>query len=134
MLWAGWIISGIVLLFLLVDGISKVMLIPAVVEATARIGYPQDLLRPIGIIGLTCGVLYAVPRTALLGAILLTGFLGGAVASPPAPRRSAFQPCPLRGLRRNPRMGRALSAGRSAAGSPATTPRGDGMITRRKSL
>jgi hypothetical protein len=81
MLWAGWIISGVVLLFLLFDGISKVMLIPAVVEATAQIGYPQDLLRPIGIIGLTCGVLYAIPRTALLGAILLTGFLGGAVAS-----------------------------------------------------
>jgi hypothetical protein len=81
MRWTGWIISSIVLLFLLFDGISKLMLIAPVVEATTQIGYPEDLIRPIGIIGLACAVLYAVPRTALLGAILLTGFLGGAVAS-----------------------------------------------------
>jgi hypothetical protein len=79
--WTGWIMSGIVLLFLLLDGISKLMLIAPVVEATAKIGYPVDVIRPIGIIGLVCAILYAVPRTALLGAILLTAFLGGAVAS-----------------------------------------------------
>jgi hypothetical protein len=81
MRWIGWIISSIVLLFLLFDGISKLMLIAPVVEATTQIGYPEDLIRPIGIIGLACAVLYAVPRTAVLGAVLLTGFLGGAVAS-----------------------------------------------------
>jgi len=73
--------SGVVVLFLLLDGASKLMLIAPVVEATTQIGYPVNLVRPIGIIGLVCAVLYAVPRTATLGAILLTGLLGGAIAS-----------------------------------------------------
>jgi hypothetical protein len=81
MFWAGWTMSGVVVLFLLFDGVSKLMLIAPVVEATTQIGYPVDLVRPIGIIGLVCAVLYAVPRTATLGAILLTGLLGGAIAS-----------------------------------------------------
>jgi hypothetical protein len=81
MLWTGWIMSGIVLLFLLFDGISKLMLVLPVVEATTQIGFPQDLVRPIGLIGLACAFLYAVPRTAILGAILMTGLLGGAIAS-----------------------------------------------------
>ena len=81
MYWAGWTMSGVVVLFLLFDGVSKLMLIAPVVEATTQIGYPVDLVRPIGIIGLVCAVLYAVPRTATLGAILLTGLLGGAIAS-----------------------------------------------------
>ena len=78
---AGWTMSGLVVLFLLFDGVSKLMLIAPVVEATTQIGYPVNLVRPIGIIGLVCAVLYAVPRTATLGAILLTGLLGGAIAS-----------------------------------------------------
>jgi hypothetical protein len=73
--------SGLVLLFLVMDGATKLMMIQPVVDATAQIGYPLDLVRPIGIIGLVCAVLYAVPRTALLGAILTTGLLGGAIAS-----------------------------------------------------
>jgi hypothetical protein len=81
MFWAGWAISGLVLLFLLFDGVSKLMMIPPVVEATRQLGYPEDLVRPVGIIILICAVLYAVPRTAILGAIVLTGFLGGAIAS-----------------------------------------------------
>jgi len=81
MFWAGWTMSGVVVLFLLFDGASKLMLIAPVVEATTQIGYPVNLVRPIGIIGLVCAVLYAVPRTATLGAILLTGLLGGAIAS-----------------------------------------------------
>jgi hypothetical protein len=51
------------------------------VGATTKIGYPVDVIRPIGVIGLVCAVLYAIPRTAVVGAILLTAFLGGAVAS-----------------------------------------------------
>ena len=81
MYWAGWTMSGVVVLFLLFDGVSKLMLIAPVVEATTQIGYPVNLVRPIGIIGLVCAMLYAVPRTAVLGAILLTGLLGGAIAS-----------------------------------------------------
>jgi hypothetical protein len=73
--------SGLVILFMLFDGISKLMLVPQVVEATNKIGYPEDVIRPIGIILLLCTALYAVPPTAIVGAILLTGFLGGAVAS-----------------------------------------------------
>jgi hypothetical protein len=73
--------SGLVILFMLFDGISKLMLVPQVVEATNKIGYPENVIRPIGMILLLCTILYAVPRTAIIGAILLTGFLGGAVAS-----------------------------------------------------
>ena len=81
MLWTGRAMSGVVLLFLVMDGATKLMMIQPVVNATAQIGYPLDLVRPIGIIGLVCAVLYAVPRTAVLGAILTTGLLGGAIAS-----------------------------------------------------
>jgi DoxX-like protein len=77
----GWVLSGLVLLFLLFDAFGKLILMPQVIEATQQIGYPEDLLRPLGIIILLCAALYAIPRTAVLGAILLTGFLGGAVAS-----------------------------------------------------
>jgi hypothetical protein len=77
----GWGMSGLVILFMLFDGVSKLMLVPQVVEATNEIGYPENVVRPIGIVLLLCTILYAVPRTAIIGAILLTGFLGGAVAS-----------------------------------------------------
>jgi hypothetical protein len=81
MIWIGWIMSGMVVVFLLFDGATKLMMITPVVNATVGIGYPVDVIRPLGIIGLACAILYAIPRTAVLGAILLTGFLGGAVAS-----------------------------------------------------
>jgi hypothetical protein len=81
MLWIGWIMSGIVVLFLLFDGITKLIMIDPVVDATIRIGFPLDVIRPLGIVCLACAILYAIPRTSILGAILLTGFLGGAVAS-----------------------------------------------------
>ena len=81
MLWAGWIMSAAVVLFLLLDGVMKLLLVEPVIEATRQIGYPLDVIRPLGIICLVCAVLYAIPRTATLGAILLTGFLGGAIAS-----------------------------------------------------
>jgi hypothetical protein len=80
-LWTGRTMSAVVLLFLFMDGVTKLMMIPPVVNATAQLGYPLELVRPIGIIGLICAVLYAVPRTAVLGAILTTGLLGGAIAS-----------------------------------------------------
>jgi DoxX-like family len=80
-LWAGRIISGFTVLFMLFDGISKLALEHHVVEATTNIGYPQEVIRPLGIILLVCTILYAIPRTAIFGAILLTGYLGGAVAS-----------------------------------------------------
>jgi DoxX-like family len=77
----GWAMSGLMILFLLFDGLSKIALEQHVVAATAAIGYPLALIRPLGVICLVCTILYALPRTSLLGAILLTGYLGGAVAS-----------------------------------------------------
>ena len=77
----GWAMSGLMILFLLFDGLSKIALEQHVVAATAAIGYPLALIRPLGVICLGCTILYVDPRTSLLGAILLTGYLGGAVAS-----------------------------------------------------
>lgn len=77
----GWGMSGLMILFLLFDGVSKIAMERHVVAATQAIGYPLDSILPIGIIGLVCTILYAIPRTSILGAILLTGYLGGAIAS-----------------------------------------------------
>jgi hypothetical protein len=81
MLWAGWGMSGLTVLFMLFDAVSKLAMERHVVEVTTKIGYPVEVIRPLGIALLVCTILYAIPRTAILGAILLTGFLGGAVAS-----------------------------------------------------
>ncbi len=80
-LWAGRIISGLVVLFLLFDGITKLMKVAPVLEASAQLGYPVSTIVGIGITALVCTVVYAIPQTSVLGAILLTGYLGGAVAS-----------------------------------------------------
>ena len=80
-LWTGQIISGLVVLFLLFDSITKVMKVRAVIEASAQLGYPVNAIVTIGIILLVCTAFYIIPQTAVLGAILLTGYLGGAVAA-----------------------------------------------------
>ena len=67
--------------FLVFDSVGKLVLEHHVVEATTEIGFPLAVIRPLGIICLVCTILYAIPRTAVLGAILLTGYLGGAIAS-----------------------------------------------------
>jgi hypothetical protein len=77
----GWALSIVTVLFMLFDAGGKLFLESHVVEATTKIGYPVAAIQPIGVIALLCTILYAVPRTAILGAVLLTGFLGGAVAS-----------------------------------------------------
>ncbi len=79
--WAGYIISGLPVLFLLFDAIGKFVKPEPVVTGTLELGYPESTILPIGIILLVCTILYAIPRTAVLGAILLTGYLGGAVAT-----------------------------------------------------
>jgi DoxX-like family len=81
MLWAGRIICALVVLFLLFDSSIKLIQLAPAVEGTIRLGYPVSLVRPIGVILLICTVLYTIPRTSILGAMLLTGYLGGAVAS-----------------------------------------------------
>lgn len=79
--WAGYILSGLPILFLLADAVGKFFKPEAVVQGTLDLGYPESAIIPIGVILLICTVLYAIPRTSALGAILLTGYLGGAVAT-----------------------------------------------------
>ena len=80
---AGWALSGLVMLFFVMDGVMKLIMPPPVIEATAALGWPTDpaTLRTLGILALVPTLLYAVPRTAVLGGILLTAYLGGAVAT-----------------------------------------------------
>ena len=82
-LWAGRIMSGLVILFLLMDGIIKMVPIQPVTDSLKELGYPtsDSFARLLGIIVLAGTALYAWPRTAALGAIVLTGLFGGAIAS-----------------------------------------------------
>jgi len=80
-LWAGRILSGLVVLFLIPDGIFKFIKPAPVVDSFAHVGWPMSTSVTLGIVLLTCTVLYAIPHTSVLGAILLTGYLGGAVAT-----------------------------------------------------
>jgi hypothetical protein len=77
----GRILSGIVIVFLLVDTLGKLIRVAPVIEGTLQLGYPESAVVPIGLLLLAGVVLYAIPRTSVLGAIYLTGFLGGAVAT-----------------------------------------------------
>jgi hypothetical protein len=79
--WTGYVLSGLPGLFLLFDGVMKLVKPAPVVEATVMLGYPESVIVGLGIVVLVCAVLYLIPQTAVLGAILLTGYLGGAVAS-----------------------------------------------------
>jgi hypothetical protein len=81
MLWTGRIISALPVLFLLMDGVMKLFKPRVVVEATIRLGYPESVIVGLGIVLLACTILYLVPTTSVLGAILLTAYLGGAVAT-----------------------------------------------------
>ena len=81
--WTGRVLSGVVIAFLLFDGAIKLLPLPIVTETMDKLGYgPSDsLARSLGIITIVCTALYAVPPTSILGAILLTGYLGGAMAT-----------------------------------------------------
>src|SRR3984893_17061098 len=82
-LWLGRVLSGLVIVFMLFDGAIKLVPWPVVTETMDRIGYgsSETLARSLGIITLVCTILYAIPPTSILGAILLTRYLGGAIAS-----------------------------------------------------
>src|ERR1700720_1049804 len=81
--WLGRVLSGLVIVFMLFDGAIKLVPWPIVTETMDRIGYgsSETLARSLGVITVVCTVLYAIPPTSILGAILLTGYLGGAMAS-----------------------------------------------------
>jgi DoxX-like family len=80
-IWTGRTLSGVAIAFLVLDGLMKLFNPAPVVEAMVRLGYPVSMSLGIGIVLLACVTLYAIPRTSFLGAVLLTGYLGGAVAT-----------------------------------------------------
>ncbi|MGZ4873441.1 MAG: DoxX family protein [Candidatus Angelobacter sp.] len=80
MVWTGRVLSVLTVLFMLFDAVGKFMMPPQVVEACARLGIPVSQAVSIGVLLLVSTIIYAIPRTAVLGAVLLTGYLGGAVA------------------------------------------------------
>jgi hypothetical protein len=81
MRWTGVALSTVAILFLLFDSSGKLLKVAPVVAGTANLGYPDSIIRTLGVILLLCVTLYAIPRASILGALLLTGYLGGAVAS-----------------------------------------------------
>jgi hypothetical protein len=81
MRWLGFILSGLVILIMLMDATMKILQLPIVLETTLQIGWPVATVVPLGIVLLLCTALYAAPRTSVLGAVLLTAYLGGAVAT-----------------------------------------------------
>ena len=81
-LWIGWTLSGLIIAFMLMDATMKLLTLPVVLQAGDALGFAgAPLARGLGTGLLICTLLYAVPRTSVLGAIVLTGYLGGAVAA-----------------------------------------------------
>ena len=88
--WSAYIVQGLVLLFLLFDALPKIAQMDFAVEGSAEFGYSASMVSVIGVILLACTILYVIPRTAVLGAVLMTGYLGGAVASSIVAEAGAF--------------------------------------------
>jgi hypothetical protein len=80
-LWAGRVLSALGVLFLLMDATMKLLKVQPVLDTFPKIGWPVSLVTPLGILLLLCVMVYVIPQTSLLGAILLTGYLGGALAT-----------------------------------------------------
>jgi DoxX-like family len=81
MIWAGRFVSALPVLMLLASGVMKLIKPPAVMEGFATLGYPDNLAVILGIVEIACTLIYVTPSTSVLGAILLTGYLGGATAT-----------------------------------------------------
>ena len=80
-LWIGRVLSGLAVLFLTFDAALKLLRLPMAIEGTSQLGYPAGVVLPLGLVQVVCLVLYVVPRTSVLGAVLWTGYLGGAIAT-----------------------------------------------------
>lgn len=80
-LWIGRVLSGFAVLFLTFDAAIKLLGLPMAIDGTTQLGYPAGVVLPLGIIQLVCLALYVFPRTSALGAVLWTGYLGGAIAT-----------------------------------------------------
>lgn len=79
--WTGWVLSALPVLLVLFGSVVKLMKTPSVVEGFVRAGVPERLIVPVGVIELVCVVVYMIPQTSVLGAILMTGLLGGATVT-----------------------------------------------------
>jgi len=88
--WTGIIIAALVVTFLIFDGVTKIIETAPVVKASEQLGLPADVVPAIGFLLLACTLIYVIPRTSILGAILLTGYLGGAVATHVRAENGAF--------------------------------------------
>ena len=80
-LWTGRVLSTVAVLFLTMDTAMKLLLVPVAVAGTKQVGYPVSVIFPLGVVSLVCLIVYLIPRSNILGAILWTGYLGGAVAT-----------------------------------------------------
>ena len=80
-LWAGRVVSALPVLMLLFSGVVKLVKPPAVLQGFAHYGYPESLIAVIGILEIACTLVYVIPRASVLGAILMTAYLGGATAT-----------------------------------------------------
>ncbi len=89
-IWIGWILGAVPVLFMAMSSVMKLSRSPQVLEAWGQFGYPEGTLVAIAVAELACAVLYAVPRTAVLGAVLVTGYLGGATATHVRVGQAAF--------------------------------------------
>ena len=80
-IWAARVVSALPVLFLIFDGVIKVLRLAPAVDSTVQLGYPVGVVLGLGLVELVCLALYVVPRTSFIGALLLTGYLGGAIAT-----------------------------------------------------
>ena len=90
-MWTGRVLSALAVIFLAFDGSIKLMKLPVVIDATAQLGFPQDSILVMGLLLVACTLLYVIPRTSVVGAVLLTGYLGGAVAAQMRVGHPAFE-------------------------------------------
>ena len=107
--WAARLLRGLVILLLLVDAFGKLAGVVPVVEGTARLGYPVGFVLVIGLLELLCTIAYAVPRTAAVGAVLLTGYLGVCRRVASADRGSGIHARALAGLHGGDDLDRRLA-------------------------
>ena len=80
-IWIGRVLSALAILFLLFDSVIKLLQLPVAMDGTTQLGYPASVVFGIGLVEIVCLVLYVIPQTSVFGAILFTGYLGGAIAT-----------------------------------------------------
>jgi hypothetical protein len=80
-IWIGRVLSALAVLFLLFDSVVKLLQLPVAIQGTTELGYPASVVFGIGLVELVCLALYVIPQTSVLGAIVFTGYLGGAIAT-----------------------------------------------------